>query len=89
MKDNGVLVKIVKYKEDKEIIISAYWTEYFDETLKMYITAKKNELVCYFNELSEVVNEEYSNESLGFVIEDVNITFGSSQDLTVIKVVVV
>lgn len=89
MKDNGVLVKIVTYKEDKEITISTYWTEHFDETLKMYITAKNNELDCYFNELSEVVNEEYSNKSLGFAIEDVNIIFGSSQDLTIIKVVIV
>jgi len=87
MKDKGVLVKIATYKEDKEITISTYWTEYFDETLKMYITAKNNELNCYFNECSEVVNEKYINDE--FMIEDVNIYFGSSQDLTVIRVVVV
>jgi hypothetical protein len=89
MKDNGVLVKIVTYKEDKEITISTYWTEHFDETLKMYITAKDNELGCYFNEFSEVVNEKYSKRNVEFMIEDIQIQFGSSQDLTVIRVVVV
>ena len=89
MKNNGVLVKIVTYEEDKEITISSYWTEYFNETLKMYITAKDNDLACFFNKFSEVVNEKYSESNIEFMIEDVQIQFGSSQDVTVIKVVIV
>lgn len=83
---DSILVKIVTYEEeDNLVIVSSYWTTAIDQTLKMFITAKEYELECYFNEWSEVVDEKYK-EFPGYIIKDVCLHLGSTDDIPYIEV---
>lgn len=85
---DAILVKIITFDDDgKEHYISGYHTTAIDQTLKMFITAKDYEIDCFFNELSEVVPDEYKNFP-GYKIQDVHLCLGSVQDLSIIEVVI-
>lgn len=84
---DAILVKIMYFDKDtkEEEIVSSYYTTAMDQTLKMFITAKEYEAPCYFNEFSEVIDEKFSNFP-GWIIKDVYLKFGSSEDLPSIEV---
>lgn len=85
---DSILVKIITYNgQDEEVLVSSYYTTAFNETLKMFITAKEYEVECYFNEHSSVVGEEYK-EFPGYTIQDVRLKLASSEDLAVIEVII-
>lgn len=84
---DSILVKIIHYEEDgKEIMVSSYYTTAIKETLQMFITARDYDLPCNFNELSAVVDERFKD--LEWLIEDVCLKFGSTEDIPVIEVII-
>ena len=86
-RNDAIMVKISKAQDDGDSKpICTYFTTAINETLKMFITAKENEIKCYFNEYSTVVPEEYLN--VEFYVHDTHIHFGSEEDLTFIEVVI-
>lgn len=87
-RDDAILVKIITYDEDKkEHWVASYYTVAIDETLKMFITAKKYEIDCYFNEFSDVVDEKYKSFP-GYIIQDVCLKLGTEDDMPVIEVII-
>lgn len=80
---------LLKYKyigsnhEEKDI--ASVYIDNPNEILKMLITAYENNIEVYFNDFSGVVSEEYKNE-LGYYINDIYITLGTTEDLMVIEV---
>lgn len=85
-RNDAILVKIVTYKDDHEEMISSYYTTAFDQTLKMFITSRDYEIPCVFNEYSEVIEDIY--QQMDYIIEDVQVGFGSRDDMPIIKVII-
>lgn len=84
VKHNSVLVQIITIADDKEHVIATYYTDNFEQTLKMFITARDNDIECGFNEYSEVVDENYLQRN--YYVEEVYVMFGSKEDLPAIHV---
>ena len=84
VKHNSVLVQIRTIADDKEHVIATYYTDNFEQTLKMFITARDNDIECGFNEDSEIVDEKYLQ--CNYYVEGVYIMFGSTEDLPTIHI---
>lgn len=80
---DSILVKIV---DEEDHMISNYYTTAMNETLHMFITAKENEINCYFNEYSSVIPDKYQH--MEYLIKDVYLCLGSKEDIPVIEVVI-
>ena len=84
-RNNAICVRFTTFKNDEEILIGTYYTTAIDQTLKMFITAKENEIECWFNEYSEIVPEEY--KTTAYFITGVTLTLGTKEDIPAIEVV--
>lgn len=84
---DAILVRIMNFNEDtkEEKFVSAYYTTAMDQTLKTFITAKEYGIDCYFNEHSGVIADEFT-EFPGWIVKDVILKLGSSEDLPAIEV---
>ena len=85
VKHNSVLVQIRTIADDKEHVIATYYTDNFEQTLKMFITARDNDIECSFNKYSEVVDKKYLQCDY-YYVEEVYVMFGSTEDLPAIHV---
>lgn len=83
-KHDSVLVQIRTIADNEEYIIATYYTNDFEQTLKMFITARDNDIECSFNKNSEVVDENYLQRN--YYVEEVYVMFGSKEDLPAIHV---
>ena len=64
-RNDAILVKFMMLKEDGDTEhVCSYYTTAIDETIKMFITAKENELKCWFNEYSMCVPKNIKTWSI-------------------------
>ena len=85
---DAILVKIIHLEDDgSETMVSSYYTTAISETLKMFIAARDNDISCYFNEYSTEVDKKFIDYP-GWLIEDVYLSLGSSDDIPVIEVII-
>ena len=84
-RNNAIHVRFTTFKNNEEVVIGSYYTTAMEQTLSMFITAKENEVECWFNEYSEVIPEEY--KTTAHFIADVTLTLGSKEDIPTIEVV--
>lgn len=84
---DAILVRIIHTDSEGQNgkCVASYYTTAIDQTLKMFITAKDHDISCHFNEFSEVVDKDIVNFP-EYTITDVNLQFGSREDLPVIEV---
>lgn len=85
-RSDSILVHVVTYEDDKEILISIYTTTCVSETLKLFLTAKEFDVPCGFSDYDISIKEEYRVQE--FRIDDVWLSFGSQEHIQMIKVIV-
>lgn len=73
---DAILVRIISYEDDEEVFIASYYTTAIDQTLRMYLTAKENDISCFFNEMNKEIDEKYRYSE--HMIDDVRIHFGAN-----------
>lgn len=85
-RNDAICVKFLQRHDDSEdTCICSYYTTAIDQVLKMYITAKENNIKCYFNEYSNIVPREMAN--IEYFIVDVNLVLGNESDANLIEVI--
>lgn len=84
MYDDAILVRINVIKDDENKLVATYRTTAINQTIKMFLTAKKHDMECYFNEFDTTIDDEYTDKT--YYVKDVNIIFGSSESLPCIEV---
>lgn len=85
-RNDAILVKFMTLKEDGDTEqVCSYYTTAIDETIKMFVTVKENELKCWFNEYSMCVPEKYLE--MEHYVADVIINLGSTEDVPSIEVI--
>lgn len=85
-RNDAILVRFITFEDDKEKLIASYYTTAFEQTLKMFITARDYDIECWFNDLSAVVEDSY--KQMSYMVEEVNLTMGSSEDMPTIEVII-
>ena len=86
-RNDAIWVKFLqRHLDDREdTYICSYYTTAIDQVLKMYITAKENNIKCYFNKYSDIVPREMAN--IEHFIVDVNLALGNESDANTIEVI--
>lgn len=84
-RNDAMLIKFLDI-DNNDRMICCYHTTAINETLKLFITAKENNITLNTNPYSECLDEKYKGRE--FSVYDIEVTMGSEIDLPIIRVYV-
>lgn len=83
---DAIMVRFSELKEDGTTkLICAFYTTAIDQMLKLFLTAKENNVAGWFNETSSIVPKNISQ--FEHYIHDVYLNLGNEEDLMTIEVI--
>lgn len=85
-RNDAISVRLCLAQEDADPkYITTFYTTAIDQIFKMFLTAKENNVKCYFNEFSTVIPEDLLH--LERYVDDVYLNLGNESDTMSIEVV--
>lgn len=84
---NNFLIRMMTWEDDHEYptMIKAFYSEHITELLKLYITAKENEIIINIPEENEKHSKFDGHEAY---VTDIQINFGGNESITCLNVYV-